>query len=384
MALLSVLAFLVLVYIVPGHLVLPLIPRSLPGLSSLVLEGERLTDLDLSYACGALLLFVVIAVFVNLAARSWLVARPQDEARLARLTDGRGLGPFTILVLTGVPLLAAAGLVANIQNRPHYVLTGPLFVLLLVVWWGLWLTARPALASRRAVPQPVPMPTGGDARSARTFRWIFDRSPYMPQTAPVECIAELHLGKKEYDERHSEAREIDCMRWDQYVRRPSLEVAELAMQLTRIRASSGMCAYEEIANVLAFSQPPSIAYAFDGSPEQPTEWPKYPIETLWDGRGDCEDHAILAAAILKRLGYDVALLFLPGHAALGVAGADGLPGRYVRVGNLDYYFCETAGEGWRMGELPPDLGSASIQTLPIASEAVVDPLGSSRTSVNVA
>ena len=48
--------------------------------------------------------------------------------------------------------------------------------------------------------------------------------------------------------------------------------------------------------------------------------PKFPIETFGDGYGDCDDKALLAAALLSRDGYDVAiLLFAPEkHVALGI------------------------------------------------------------------
>lgn len=48
--------------------------------------------------------------------------------------------------------------------------------------------------------------------------------------------------------------------------------------------------------------------------------PKFPIETLGDEYGDCDDKALLAAALLSREGYDVAiLLFQPEkHVALGI------------------------------------------------------------------
>lgn len=48
--------------------------------------------------------------------------------------------------------------------------------------------------------------------------------------------------------------------------------------------------------------------------------PKFPIETYTDGYGDCDDKALLAAAILSRDGYDVAVLFFgrEEHVALGV------------------------------------------------------------------
>lgn len=48
--------------------------------------------------------------------------------------------------------------------------------------------------------------------------------------------------------------------------------------------------------------------------------PKFPIETFGDGYGDCDDKTLLAAAVLSRDGYDVAILvFTPEkHVALGI------------------------------------------------------------------
>lgn len=50
--------------------------------------------------------------------------------------------------------------------------------------------------------------------------------------------------------------------------------------------------------------------------------PKFPIETIVDRAGDCDDKSLLAAALLAREGYDVALLlFTPErHLALGIRG----------------------------------------------------------------
>lgn len=48
--------------------------------------------------------------------------------------------------------------------------------------------------------------------------------------------------------------------------------------------------------------------------------PKFPIETFADGYGDCDDKTLLAAAVLARDGYDVAILFFEPekHVALGI------------------------------------------------------------------
>lgn len=93
-----------------------------------------------------------------------------------------------------------------------------------------------------------------------------------------------------------------------------------------------------------------------------TEKPLLPAETLVDS-GDCKDKSILMAAILRNMGYKVALLFFPppagqtvGHMAVGIAfSGDQLPrGRqlsYYTSGGTKYYFAETTQPNWRLGEI---------------------------------
>ena len=80
---------------------------------------------------------------------------------------------------------------------------------------------------------------------------------------------------------------------------------------------------------------------------------------MFDRGGDCEDTSILAAAILERLGYDVALLILKNenHAAIGI-NIDAY-GSYYPYENRKYYYLETTGEGWEIGEFPDDLESSA-------------------------
>lgn len=45
---------------------------------------------------------------------------------------------------------------------------------------------------------------------------------------------------------------------------------------------------------------------------------RYPLETLYDGKGDCEDKSILAAAILDAVGIKAGIFLIPGHAMVAV------------------------------------------------------------------
>jgi hypothetical protein len=53
--------------------------------------------------------------------------------------------------------------------------------------------------------------------------------------------------------------------------------------------------------------------------------PKYPVETLVEGSGDCDDKSILLAGLLGREGYQVSLLYFAGekHMAVGVGATEG-------------------------------------------------------------
>jgi len=110
-------------------------------------------------------------------------------------------------------------------------------------------------------------------------------------------------------------------------------------------------ARNDYRNVIAFVQ--SIEYKNDIDPgtKKVTEYWKYPIETLGDGGGDCEDTAILSASLLKEMGHDVAVVFLtgkPGHAAVAVA-CDNCNGYYYPLNGKRYYYLETTGTGFSLG-----------------------------------
>jgi hypothetical protein len=88
------------------------------------------------------------------------------------------------------------------------------------------------------------------------------------------------------------------------------------------------------------------------------DYEKYPVETLFDGGGDCEDKVILAAALLKALGMDVSMILLESsdkkhsHMALGIYFPQKTSGTgFVHEGKK-YYYTETTFAGWKPGELP--------------------------------
>ena len=68
------------------------------------------------------------------------------------------------------------------------------------------------------------------------------------------------------------------------------------------------------ANVLLRFTQEAVEYKYDSESKGQDEYWKYPLETLYDTNGDCEDTAILFCAVGKAMGYNTALMIFNGHA----------------------------------------------------------------------
>ena len=109
----------------------------------------------------------------------------------------------------------------------------------------------------------------------------------------------------------------------------------------------------------------------EDDPEDPDcEYPRYPIEMLKDEKGDCEDKAILTAAILDRMGYNVSLLLLPNHMAVGV-NLDEEASTYDYY-IKEYYYLETTRTNWILGRVPSEYSDISDVTVyPISPRSIL-------------
>jgi hypothetical protein len=134
-------------------------------------------------------------------------------------------------------------------------------------------------------------------------------------------------------------------------------IASLSEQLSNAGDALNLNEWDKVRFAVAFVQ--HMRY----DPDERGEYPRYPIETLVDGGGDCEDTAILLAAILDAWGLDCVLLSPPGHMALGLA-VHGLEGVYYPHKERRYYYVETTGKNWEIGQVPAQYsGKARIIAL---------------------
>jgi transglutaminase-like putative cysteine protease len=188
------------------------------------------------------------------------------------------------------------------------------------------------------------------------YTWEFPSRPGFGSRMPgSHFFTELTINKQRYIQYQQRPRELNPQEFDTYVTISIPEIEALADQLSQLAQAQHYSAYDQLCNTLAFVQQ-TICYTDDLSPQtgKLIEYPKYPLETLVEKKGDCEDQSILAAALLAALGYKVALLILPVHVALGVAGFDDKPGSRVvhPASGVRYLYAETTAPNWLPGEVP--------------------------------
>ena len=128
-------------------------------------------------------------------------------------------------------------------------------------------------------------------------------------------------------------------------------------------STKGYSDSENVMNVIAFVQ--SLPYTSDSVTTGHDEYPRYPIETLVDNGGDCEDSSLLTAGILREMGYGVILLNLPGHMAVGVKGGEEIEGTYYSYNGAKYYYLETTGSGWKIGKMPDAYRNTKARIIPL-------------------
>ena len=119
-------------------------------------------------------------------------------------------------------------------------------------------------------------------------------------------------------------------------------------------------AYAEF--ILAFVQE-CFTYTYDQTLYGQSEYYAFPMETIYNGSGDCEDTSILCASLFVAADYDAGVFLIPGHAIAAVAlddyssSAHSVSSAYkskVAVFSLTkngetYYGCETTLESNEYG-----------------------------------
>ena len=223
------------------------------------------------------------------------------------------------------------------------------------------------------IPTATPFPDDGEV-STRNFRWTaIDGGVQTTEVTVPEALFREHRETPRFS---------DYASWGRYAftdaDRPVLE--NLARRIAPPTANPDE-EYFRLMNLVFFVQ--QIPYDMDENATSYTEgvlpryamyreggveYPKYPVEMLVDGRGDCEDAAIMMAGLLDAIGYDTVLLRYSDHMALGIRMNEFNPcyarytPRYFTYGGQHYYYVE--GTDFEWGNV--SVGSTAIWGRPLA------------------
>lgn len=146
-------------------------------------------------------------------------------------------------------------------------------------------------------------------------------------------------------------------------------INNLATNLIEGAQKKGYNDFQTVSYAASFVQ--SLPYTSDLATTGYDEYARYPVETLVDNGGDCEDTAILTASLIRAMNYGVVLLVFPktsqspGHCAIGVKCSDKTPGTSWNYNGAKYYYLETTGDRWEIGDVPDEYQNASARIYPM-------------------
>lgn len=234
-----------------------------------------------------------------------------------------------------------------------------------VRWDGLLQTVVLVVEENESKPEPQPLPQAEPQPELRIlereFTWDYGGKHW---------IWELMIPKTAYTY-YPNLKRPPTDDYSVYVTDPADDafISNLAAQLKEAAAQEKYSPKQTVEFAIAFVQ--NIKYASDNISKGVKNYPRYPLETLVDQEGDCEDHSILLASILKEMGYGVVLIHIPGeHVAVGVKGSD-LPGAYYEYEGARYYYVETTASGWSIGEIPNKYLWTKARILPLVPRPVL-------------
>jgi predicted nucleic acid-binding Zn ribbon protein len=218
---------------------------------------------------------------------------------------------------------------------------------------------------------------------SRTYQWTYGGKQWTWELQLPQALYDYYRGLPRYPTAKSD--------YSVYVSHPldNQYINMLVSKIRQVAQQEGFSQYQTVSFTAAFVQ--SLPYTSDLVTTGYDEYPRYPIETLVDNGGDCEDTAILMASLLSAMDYGVVLLVflgpgVPAHCAVGVLGGEGIYGTYWEHNGGKYYYLETTNTGWEIGQVPQEYRNAQayvydILPVPILTHSWTSK--SSGTSINL-
>ncbi len=182
----------------------------------------------------------------------------------------------------------------------------------------------------------------------RMYYWLSDKETYHIEWTALEDDYLRFTNSKAERSPYTESEE------EEFIDISSRSILSLADALSKV--TEGMTSLEKADCVLKFVQR-CTEYGYDDLITDDGEYWKYPLETIVQRQGDCEDTSLLYACLMAAMGYDTIVLIYDGyeyagigHAAAGVALNYVPDGSYYKINGKKYYYCETTSDVMDVGE----------------------------------
>ncbi|RLF50905.1 MAG: hypothetical protein DRN24_05805 [Thermoplasmata archaeon] len=212
----------------------------------------------------------------------------------------------------------------------------------------------------------------------RVYHWIFHNKNWSFSIDIPTRIYDTYKNKKDYSYKGNRMpQKYGTKAMASFVTPDDGIVKTVADKLESMAKNNGFDTVTTINFILRFVQW-NVHYADDDKTEGCIEYWRYPVETLVDKQGDCEDSAVLFASIIKTLGFDTTLFLYTldegedkpvGHLAVGIH-LQGNYGGYVEDKNgKKYFYCETAidpPDVLNLGAIPQEFkGEEPAEIIPV-------------------
>lgn len=317
MRFLAALLFALLLFVIPGEL----------GLMALAAVLATVATLPYQLWLGLLNLgiFLLILVGLHFSRKVWMDFELYRGVRRGFILEFLDVSTARWINLAGL-VVVSIGAAAVIL---HGIMPVPFFYLFAAVVIGLvdlsgkdqLVTWEPEPLPPRIEPVPIPVPPTPDS-DTKEVRLAWNFHPDGPDSPSIACEKLCLVSGNEYQIYRKKGRYPyrPLTEYSRYIRDGiGVNVKDLAYFFRQQTQSRHLSPVQEVENVVSMVR--SIRYEFDQVTRNMPDWANFPVETVYDEQGDCEDHAILAAAILHVLGHKVGLIWLEfsdnAHLALG-------------------------------------------------------------------
>ena len=173
----------------------------------------------------------------------------------------------------------------------------------------------------------------------------------------LDTYVNVHFNRDAYELYHKKPRYFQPDEFIYYIDNPINDevVSAMSEAMTKLADEQGY-SHKELA-YMAIRLVQSISYVNDKDSTGKEDYPKYPIETVYEMEGDCEDLSILLVALLRKMGFETCFVVFSDHVGVGIRLDDAENGTYFEYDGVKYYYVETTADGWNIGAYPEELST---------------------------